>query len=148
MPSIFDLIKITKLVETQHPACVMIVDTNILMNEPDPATWQVSIGPTLYVLSDVIIQELEFIRHRQESRDKAESREKADKAIRSLINIFELGKVTEGIQTNSGWVIGVPSPQQDKLELDLKQLEDIVKAFGRSDTKLLLLTKELNESLK
>jgi hypothetical protein len=148
MLNIFDLAKITKMVERHHPSYILIVDTNVLMNAPDLGTWKVSNKPILFVLSDGIIQELEFIRRRQESRDKAESREKADKAVKNLYCIFATGSIIEGIQTNTDWVISVPSPPQDKLEQELKQLEDIVKAFGRSDTKLLLLTKELNQSFE
>ncbi len=48
----------------------------------------------------------------------------------------------------AGWVIGVPSPQKDELDPELEQLEDIVRAFKRSDTKLLLLTRECHQLFK
>lgn len=142
MPNIFDLTKITKMIESQRPVCILVVDTNILMEEPDFSKWSVTAGPTLFVLSDLIIRELENIRH------KPEAREKALKARRSLTNLFKEGTITEGIPVNVGWVISVPSPKQDELDLGLKQLEDIVKAFGRSDTKLLILTKECSQSFE
>jgi hypothetical protein len=42
----------------------------------------------------------------------------------------------------------VPSPKQDQLDIELKQIEDILKAFGRSDAKLLILTKECAQSFE
>ncbi|MFH0941428.1 MAG: PIN domain-containing protein, partial [Chloroflexota bacterium] len=145
MPNVFDLSKVSRLVESEHPVCILVIDTNVLMDEPDPVIWNVTMGPTLFVLSDGTIHELEYIRQKNESREKAGSREKADKAVKSLANLFKKGKITEGIPIQAGWVIGVPSPKQDQLEMELKQIEDIVKVFKRSDAKLLILTKECDQ---
>ncbi len=148
MPNVFDLSKISRIVESNHPVCILVIDTNVLMDEPDPANWNVTIGPTLFVLSDGTIHELEYIRQKPESREKGDSREKAAKAITSLANLFKKGKITEGIPIKAGWVIGVPSPNQDKLDIELKQIEDIVKVFRSSDAKLLILTKECGQSFE
>ncbi len=148
MPNIFELSKISQIIESNHPVCILVIDTNVLMNEPDSANWNVTMGPTLFVLSDGTIQELEYIRQKPESRGKADSHEKAAKAIKSLTNLFSKGKVTDGIPTKAGWVIGVPRPDKDQLDMELKQFEDIVKVFGRSDTKLLILTKECSQSFE
>lgn len=148
MPNIFKLSKISQIIESNHPVCILVIDTNVLMNEPDPANWNVTMGPTLFVLSDGTIQELEHIRQKPESREKADSREKAAKAIKSLANLFGKGKVTDGIPIKAGWVIGVPPPDKDQLDKELEQFEDTVKTFGRSDTKLLILTKECSQSFE
>jgi len=148
MPNIFKLSNISKIIENNHPVCILVVDTNVLMDEPDPANWNVTIGPTLFALSDGTVQELEYIRQKPPSRERADSRDKAAKAIKSLANLFSEGKITEGIPTKSGWVIGVPPPDRDQLEIELKQFEDTVKTFGHADTKLLILTKECSQSFE
>ena len=146
MPNVFDLSKISRLVESEHPARILVVDTNILMNDPDPTNWSVTAeGQNLFVLSDTLIQELEFIRRKEGSKEKAESRDKAEISIKSMASLFKQGTITEGIPVKAGWVIGVPSPKKDELDPELEQLEDIVRAFKRSDTKLLLLTKECHQ---
>jgi len=146
MPNVFDLSKISSLVENQHPARILVMDTNILMNDPDLSNWSVkSDGQNLFVLSDTLIQELEFIRRKEGSKEKAESRDKATTSIKSLATLFDQGTITEGIPVKAGWVIGVPSPKKDELDPELEQLEDIVRAFKRSDTKLLLLTRECHQ---
>jgi len=149
MPNVFDLSKISRLVESQHPARILVMDTNILMNDPDPGNWSVTVeGQNLFVLSDTLIQELEFIRRKEGSKEKAESRDKADMSIKSMASLFKQGTITEGIPVKAGWVIGVPSPKKDELDPELEQLEDIVRAFKRSDTKLLLLTRECHQLFK
>ncbi len=149
MPNVFDLSKISHIVESRHPARILVMDTNILMNEPDPHNWSVTAaGPNLFVLSDTITQELEFIRQKDGSKEKTDSRIKAEKAIKSLASLFKQCSITEGIPVNNGWVIGVPSPRKNELDPELEQLEDIVRAFKRSDTKLLLLTSECHQVFK
>ena len=147
MPNVFDLSKVSRLVESQHPARILAMDTNILMDDPDPSHWSVKAeGQSLFVLSDTLIQELELIRQRKGgSKERAESGDKAAKSIKSMASLFEQGTITEGIPVKAGWVIAVPSPRKDQLGPELEQLEDIVRAFNRSDTKLLLLTRECHQ---
>jgi len=122
------------------------MDTNILMHEPDYSHWSVEAeGQSLFVLSDTVIQELEFLRQKGGSKEKADSGNKADRTMDSIADLIKQGTITEGIQVKAGWVIGVPSPRRDELAPELEQLEDIVKAFKRSDTKLLLLTRECHQ---
>jgi len=146
VPNVFDLSKVSALVEKLQPARILVVDTNIIMNNADPDSWNVEAGgQSLFVISDTLIQELEFIRRKEGTKEKAESRDKADIAVKGLAALFRRGNITEGIPINSGWVVGVPSPRKAALDPELEQLEDIVKAFKRSDTKLLLLTRECHQ---
>lgn len=143
MPNIFDLSKISQIVNNQHPAVILVVDTNILMDYPDPSNWNITpAGQTLFILPDAIFHELEFIRQKGESGNKKDSYYRADKAIHIMAELFKKGIITEGIPINAGWIISVPSPKQDVLDQELKQYQDIVNAFKRYDTKLLLLTRE------
>ncbi len=140
MPEIFDLSKIKRLVEEKHPPAILIVDTNVLMNEPDFSKWVTSIGKPIFVLPDMIMLELEFLRR------KPEPREKAIKAIRSVNNLFRQGTIADGIVIEDvGSFISTPHPKADQLNPELEQLDDIVKAFGRFDTEFLLLTRECNQ---
>lgn len=149
MPNVFDLSKISQLVDKERPARILVVDTNVLMNAPDPASWSVRVeGKSQFVISATVIHELEFISQKEGSKEKAESREKARTAIRNLASLFKLGSITDGIFTKAGWVIGVPTPRKDALAAELEQLEDIMRAFGREDTKMLLLTRECHQQFK
>ena len=146
MLNVFDLSKISRLVESQHPARILVMDTNILMNDPDPTNWSVKAdGRNLFVLSDTLILELEFIRRKEGSKERAESRDKAKTASKSLESLYNQGNISEGIPVKAGWFIGVPHPKKDELDRELQQIEDIEKVFKRSDTKLLLLTRECHQ---
>jgi len=141
MSNVFDLMKIKRLVEDKHPATVIVVDTNIVMREPDFKNWKTSLKEPLFVLSDVVIAELERI------RKKPDSREQASKAIENFNALLTSGRISEGIKLEGiGWFVSVPSPLRDNLKMELNQLEAVVEAFGQSDAKLLLLAKELNQS--
>ncbi|MBN2076530.1 MAG: hypothetical protein JW762_13355 [Dehalococcoidales bacterium] len=149
MDDVFDLVKISRLIESEHPSCIAIVDTNILMNEPDPNNWQLPNVPTVFIISDGTIIELEYIRKKKnnsQNKEKEESREKAAKAIRNLANLFKTGSISDGISITNGWIVGVPTPNRKILDEQLDELKDIVEAFDRSDTKLLLLTRECSET--
>lgn len=149
MSSVFDLSKVSHLIENRRPARILVIDTNIIMHNANHNNWSVKTdGQNLFVLSDTIVQELEFIRQKEGTKEKIESRNKAKIAIKSLTSLFRHGNITEGISVKNGWVIGVPSPRKATLDPELEQLEDIVKAFGRSDAKLLLLTRECHQLFK
>ena len=149
MPNIFDLSGISRLVDSQHPARILVMDTNIIMNNPDPDDWSVKAdGQTLFVLSDTVLLEIELIRRKEGSKEKLESSHKADIANKSLASLFKQGTITEGIHVKAGWVIGVPTPKKDELDPELDQLKDIVDVLKRSDTKLLLLTRECHQLFK
>lgn len=149
MPNIFDLSRISRLVDSQHPARILVMDTNIIMNDPDPNDWSIKAdGQTLFVLSDTVLLELELIRRKEGSKERSESRHKADIANKSLASLFRQGSITEGIPVKAGWVVCVPTPKKDELDPELDQLKDIVDVFKRSDTKLLLLTRECHQLFK
>jgi PIN domain len=149
MQNIFDLSKINQIIENNHPARILVLDTNVLMDEPDTSIWGVTqTGSTIFLLSDSVIHEMEYIRHRHDSREKTDSQDKADKAVKQLASLFKQGNITDGIAIKAGWIVGVPSPKQDDLDTELAQFDDIVKAFGRYDTKMLLLTRECGLSFE
>jgi len=146
MSTVFDLSKVSRLVDSQHPARILIMDTNIIMNNPNPDNWSINAaGQSLFVLSDTVVLELASIRQKRGSNERLESSHKADIANKSLASLFGQGSITEGIPVKAGWVVCVPTPKTDELDPELDQLKDIVDVLGRSDTKLLLLTKECHQ---
>lgn len=147
MSNVFDLTKIKKAVLSHRPAWVLVVDTNVLMDHPDITRWSVRSGKTLFVLSDGISTELEYLKNKSESAKSPGSIEKARNAVRSLAAFYDKGDIQEGIPIDAGWVIGTGSPRRDELELEIRDLEDIKKGFHHADLKMLLLTKECSQSL-
>ncbi len=149
MSDIFDLSKVSHSVDTLRPSRVLILDTNIVMDNPDPSDWRVEPGgQNLFVLSDTLFQELEHISSKEGTKERVASRDKAKVAIEGMAKLFSLGTITEGIPIRHGWAIGVPSPRKDILDPELEQLQDLVTAFKRSDAKLLLLTKECHQLVR
>ncbi len=146
MKNVFDLSRVSQLVENNCPARILILDTNIIMNASNADDWRVTAdGQNLYILSDTIIQELELISQKGGSKEKLDSRDKARKATMALTTLFSRGTITAGIAIKSGWIIGLPSPIKELIDQEIDQYEDIAKAFHRSDTKLLLLTRECHQ---
>jgi hypothetical protein len=116
------------------------------MNNPNLNDWSVKVNEqSLFVLSDTVVLELASIRQKKGSKERLDSSHKADIASKSLAVIFGKGSITDGIPIKAGWVVCVPSPKKDKLDPELDQLKDIVDVFKRSDTKLLLLTRECHQ---
>lgn len=149
MSNVFDLSKISRLVDGQHPTRIFVMDTNIIMNDPNPNSWSVKAGgQSLFILSDTIVLELASIRQKKGSKERLESGHKADIASKSLASLFGQGFITEEIPIKAGWVVCVPSPKKDKLDPELDQLKDVMDVFKRSDTKLLLLTRECHQLFK
>lgn len=146
MSNVFDLSKISHLVESQHPARILVVDTNVIMNDPNLNNWSVEVGgQSLFVLSSTVVLELASIRQKKGSKERLESSHRANIASKSLASLFEQGSIIEGLPVESGWVVCVPSPKKDELDPELDQLKDIMDVLKRSDTKLLLLTRECHQ---
>jgi hypothetical protein len=149
MPNLYDLSKISEVIRNKNITRILVVDTNVVMNNPELDNWEIaSMGSNLFILSDLVIQELEHIKQKKGSPENLESSNKARKAISNIIKTFSLGDVTCGIPIKSGWVISVRSPRKDDINPELEQLEDVVSAFKRSDAKLLLLTRECYQTFQ
>lgn len=146
METVFELSKVRQLVDDNRLTTILIADTNILMKEPDFSKWKVSDSEVMFIISDVTIMELEIIKHRK--KDEQEACKVARQAMRSIGELFSKGKIVDGIYINNvGWFISVPSPKESKIWSELKELNSIVKAYGEPDTKLLLLTGEILETI-
>lgn len=138
MINVFNLNSLKQLVdEKDDVSAIVLVDTNIVIREPDFMTWEMPIREPIFVLPDIIILELERV------KNKPDSKENARKAIRNLQNLFQQGSITHGIHLeNIGWFISIPTQKQEELKSQLVVMEDVSGVFGQSDTKLILLAKE------
>ena len=141
MANVFNLNNLKELVdEKDDVSAIVLVDTNMVIRDPDFMTWEMPINEPIFVLPDIIVLELEQVKKRPDSK------ENAYKAIRNLHDLFQKGSITNGIHLdNIGWFISVPSQREEELKAKLAVMEDVVKAFGQSDTKLILLAKECTE---
>lgn len=150
MSTAFKIDNIQNFLEQEDIEVAFLIDTNVLMNYPEFNNWRTSLnGRVLFILTDLIPVELEHIRSRRSSSNvKAQaSADKASRAARSLRELFNKGKIREGINISGiGWFISVYAPKESELSAELTELDSIVKAFGPTDVKEILLTKQLNET--
>jgi predicted ribonuclease YlaK len=138
MPKIFNLDNIQKLIEEAKPAAAIIIDTNIIINEPDFAIWKTSLDNPLFILPCMIKFELENM------KNKPDIQQDAMVATKNIMELCREGLMGEGIfKDEQGWFINVDLPNQQVLESELRKLETLVRAFGQADTKLIMLAKEL-----
>lgn len=151
MSTAFKIDNIQKFLEREKIELAFLIDTNVLMNYPEFSNWRTSLnGKVLFILTDQLPVELEHIRSRRNSSSNDKARVSADKASRaanSLGELFKKGDIQEGINISDiGWFISVYAPKESDLITELTELDSIVKAFGLTDAKEILLTKQLNET--
>lgn len=60
METIFDLSEVERITDENHSKCLVIIDTNILMNKNtlDIPQWNLPMDNPIFVLSDVILAEI------------------------------------------------------------------------------------------
>lgn len=150
MSKAFKIDNIHKILRQQKIDVAFLIDTNVLMNCPEFHKWRTSLnGRVLFILTDLIPVELEHIRSRRSSSNvKAQvSADKATRAAKSLTELFRKGTIQEGINIGGiGWFTSVYAPKESQLSDELAELDSVVKAFGPTDVKEILLTKQLNEA--
>ena len=144
MSNIFDFSKINKLISDVHASAVIIVDTNVLINEPDFLKWKTSLKNPVFVISILNIIELEYVK----AKNKPQSSGNANRAVVSINNLLRTGEISEGINVKGvGWFVSIPLPKEDAIREELSRLKSLVSAFGQTDIELLLLTSELNQTI-
>lgn len=151
MSDIFDLNNIKELVDAKHPPAVIIVDTNVLMDNRDFSKWQTGLVDPVFVLSYSVLLELVKLKDRKSKSgvDKhEESSDKARNAIESWLGLSDMGHMDKGIYLKDvGWLITVKPPPKDAIEPELDKLIIVKETFHTSDTSLHLLHTELTKSL-
>jgi hypothetical protein len=94
MSGIFDLSALVSLVEKEKPSSILIVDTNVLIDEPDFTKWATISPKPIFVMSDTTVIELEHLKNKQR---RPEDLGKFVRAIRSYYNLATKGDITRGI---------------------------------------------------
>ena len=94
MSEIFDLSGLDSLVQKEKPSAVLIVDTNVLIDEPDFTKWATISPKPVFVMSDTTVIELE---HLKNNKRRPEDAEKFNRVIRSYNNLATKGDITRGI---------------------------------------------------
>lgn len=145
MKEIFNLSNIRKLVESNHPSSIIVIDTNIIMNTPDFHQWKTDVkdeNQPIFVLSDLILIELQSIKGKK-NKDK-ESVQTAREANKSWARLTEQGDIANGIRiAEVGWFISIPSPNSTAIRNALVELDEMEHVYGPRDTKFIILTREL-----
>jgi hypothetical protein len=160
MSEIFNLSYLKSLVEKEKPPAIFVVDTNVVirwvkenstLNKPGILNWKTAFSSPVFLLSDTIVRELEKLKKRAAEKMERSKPYSADfenfiTAIDCISNLTKEGDITKGISLKgTGIFISVSLPASSILDIELKQREQIVEAFGKSDAVLLLLAKECNQ---
>jgi hypothetical protein len=142
MAGIFDLTSIKHLIKERHPSAAIIVDTGVIMSEPDFAKWKTSFENPLFVLPCIMGLELEHLKNKPDSRNEANT------ASKNIFEICRRGHIAEGIYREGiGWFVSTPLPSRESLITGLEQLNTLVKVLGQIDTELVILSKELMQGI-
>lgn len=140
MSSIFDFTNLEKLVKSNKPSVIFVVDTNVVMNNVDFLQWHSDIANPIYVLTYPTIYEFSKIK----LKNDPSSKEKAIKAIRALVGLSERGHSASGIRIeNVGFFISMPFPVKELLDQELEKFSAIREINHDTDTKLMILHQEL-----
>ena len=140
----FDLDRLTTLVQENHLAAVIVIDTNIFIKNPDYETWKTSVKDPVFLVSDVILDEILRVEHKQ----RPPSSQDAQKAHKALDRLLEAGELHQGVYVDKvGWFLAVYCPSKERLQPGLEQLGALVETHGRNDAIFLLLTKQCSEDL-
>ena len=147
MTNIFDLTAVKALVDREKPDALLVVDTNIIIREPDFKKWITGLDKPLFLITNNINLELEMIKKKQ-PRGSQEG-VNINRAIVSLTSLYSKGNPCDGIALESvGWFISTPIPEESIIEEALTRWKSIYEAFHKKDTLLALLTKECKEVIQ
>lgn len=136
--NIFNVKHLDALVKRINPQAIIVVDTNVVMNCPDFATWQTDIINPIFV----IVQQLYFeLSYKLKKEDDAKT--KAITAIKNIRKLHQSGDLIKGHQINSvGHFIFLENSSRTQLDsvIDDKPEKAVLKA---GDTIYLYVTEEL-----
>lgn len=142
MAGIFDITSIQHLIKETQPSAAIIVDTGVIMHESDFSKWKTSFEKPLFILPCVMGLELEHLKNTPVSRDEATA------ASKNIFEICRRGHIAEGIfREGIGWFVSTPLPAKETMIACLEQLSTLVKVLGQIDTELVVLSKELMQSI-
>lgn len=143
MPILFDFINLKKLVDIQSPSAIIVVDTNVLLDNPEFSQWSYDLSNPIFVLAYSTISELAKLKDKKGQP----SQEKASAVIRALVRLSDQGPAVAGIHLEGGgWLISVLLPPKEVLSAELDKMGSVREAIHEADTTLLVLHRELNRA--
>lgn len=144
MSEIFGFSEIEKLFEKEKPTVIIVVDTNILISEPNFKRWVSSGIKPIYVISDSVLIELEKLKAREGYRPGQPN--KPREAFDNYKQLLERGKITDGVKIEGiGWFISIHAPEKEAVDKELGKWVRLVKTFPTTDCTLFVLGKELRK---
>jgi len=143
MADLFDFTAIKDLVAAKQVSSLILLDTNVLMSNPDPKSWQTNLPNPLLIISWSSIGEIARLRE----KNKEDTQRQAREALDALLSISEQGPSYKGVPIqNVGLVLTLKSPPTEVLEPEIKKLLSIKEMCHGTDTTLMLIQRELNRT--
>jgi hypothetical protein len=138
LKDIFDISKIESLVQSQKIKTVLVMDSAILLDEPEFSKWQTNTEQPLFVMPCTLDLELEHFKNQPDSQTTA------CLASDQFVRICSEGHIDEGVfREGVGWFISPPAPDRKNLEKALKELSLLARSMGKLNTQLILLAHEI-----
>lgn len=152
MASVFDFQKLRNLVQTHGLTEIVIMDTNVVMENPRFEDWRTSARKPVFLITNLTYDELLRVVDKQDKPLQDGSRKaKAKDALAALDSLLDKGKVSEGFNVKGvGWFISYLNPSRKALAPELSALDALVNTHGHgpNDAVLLLLTMHCSEEFQ
>jgi hypothetical protein len=140
MAAIFDTAKIERLIRDQGIQTVLVVDSGIMLDEPDFDKWRSGNENTLYVMPCTLDFELEHLKNQPDYQSNA------CLASDNYNSICSNGEINDGIfRPKVGWVISPPPPDRSLLSNELAKVDLLTRSLGKLNTQLLILKREIRQ---
>jgi hypothetical protein len=138
LKDIFDISRIESLIQSQKIKTVLVIDSTILLDEPELTKWQTNLESPLFVMPCTLDLELEHFKNQPDSQAMA------CLASDQFARICSEGRIDEGVfREGAGWFISPPAPDRKSLEKALEELNLLARSLGKLNTQLVMLGREI-----
>lgn len=152
MSNLFDFSQLKTLITKSGSSTVIIVDTNVFLNNPNFHLWKSAEKNPIFLISDRVVEEILRVRRRglagqkPTTMSKTESAIDAETARQALIELSNLGDISKGIKVEDvGWFLKFDCPTNERLKDDMQQLGALFDVLKTNDSTFLMLTKHCYE---
>ena len=138
----FDFTRLRALVDDHQISEIIMLDTNVFMNNPRFREWKTAATSPVYVLSDRVLEEILRVERKVSDRGRADSARTASAAHDCLDRLLEMGDLQTGVHVEGvGWFITFDCPSREELRPEIDELAILVDTHGPNDAIFVLLTK-------
>jgi len=138
--AIFNFSYVKKLLEMHPLSEIIIVDAKFFINHPDFRTWKNSLKSPVFVISNILIEEVYALKHRK----NPESTQLFEDAGTYLFGLIKEGQLIDGVYIQDvGWFVACLADSIQELQKAMDML-DAVSKIDLTDSKFLVLAKECN----